>query len=108
MGGQNGPRQRSVAALANSQHGLVARRQLIELGLTDNRIEEWLGVGRLHVVHRGVYAVGHKSLTPHGRWMAAVLACRPDAVLSHQSAAALWGMRRTARRYIDVTAPGRT
>jgi hypothetical protein len=39
--------------------------------------------------------------------MAAVLACGRGAVLSHRSAAALWGIRPTARSAIDVTAPGR-
>jgi very-short-patch-repair endonuclease len=40
--------------------------------------------------------------------MAAVLSCGPDAVLSHRSAAALWGLRSTSRADIDVTAPGRS
>jgi very-short-patch-repair endonuclease len=43
-------------------------------------------------VHRGVYAVGHARLSPHGRWMAAVLAAGSDAVLSHRSAAELWAL----------------
>ena len=42
--------------------------------------------GRLHPVVRGVYAVGRPELTRHGRWMAAVLSCGPEAVLSHESA----------------------
>ena len=37
--------------------------------------------------------------------MAAILACGPSAVLSHQSAAALWGIRPTAKARIDVTVP---
>jgi predicted transcriptional regulator of viral defense system len=52
---------------------------------------------RLHRIHRGVYAVGHQGLSKDGIWMAAVLACGPGAVLSHTSAARLWGMLRTAR-----------
>jgi hypothetical protein len=39
--------------------------------------------------------------------MAAVIACGPDAVLSHRSAASLWGIREDGRSRIDVTAPGR-
>ena len=62
-----------------------------------------LARGRLHAVHRGVYAVGHALLTPHGRWMAAVLAHGPSAVLSHCSAASLWGVLRSSRT-IEVTA----
>ena len=56
-------------------------------------------------MHRGVYAVGHRALAPHARWLAAVLACGPDAVLSHRSAAALWDLRPTARAPVDVIAP---
>ncbi len=46
----------------------------------------------MHPVHRGVYAVGRPELTRHGRWMAAVLACGPGAVLSHLSGGALLGI----------------
>ena len=48
--------------------------------------------GLLHPDHRGVYAVGHAELPPLGREVAALLACGPSAVLSHRSAAALWGL----------------
>ena len=60
-------------------------------------------MGRLHRVHRGVYAVGHSVLTLRGLWMAAVLACGDGAVLSHRDAAALHDLRRSYRRDIDVT-----
>lgn len=99
-----------IARLAAAQHGVVARRQLIELGLTRHGIEHRLGTGRLHRVHRSVYAAGAPRLDIHGRWMAAVLACGPDAVLSHRSAAALWAIRPTAMPQADVslaTAGGR-
>lgn len=46
--------------------------------------------GRLHLLHRGVYAVGHRLLSRDARWMAAVLACGSGAVLSHRSAGQLW------------------
>ena len=59
---------------------------------------------RLHRLHRGVYAVGHANVSELGRLMAAVLACGRNAVLSHQSAAALWGIRASNRHLIDVTA----
>ena len=60
---------------------------------------------RLHDVHRGVYAVGHRVLGARGRWMAAVLACGPGALLSHRSCAALSGVRRTKITYVEVTVP---
>jgi very-short-patch-repair endonuclease len=95
----------AIAALAERQHGVVARRQLVALGLSRREIGRRLERGRLHLLHRGVYAVGHRVLSRHGRWMAAVLSAGPDAVLSHQSAAALWGLRQTAKTRIDVTTP---
>jgi very-short-patch-repair endonuclease len=65
-------------------------------------IEHRIAKGRLHPVHRGVYAVGRPSLTREGRWMAAVLACGEGAVLSHRSAAALWGIAREGDQ-IDIS-----
>lgn len=62
--------------------------------------------GRLHRIHRGVYAVGHSKLTLKGRWMAAVLACGPQAFLSHRAALALWDLRATGSRLIEVTVRG--
>jgi hypothetical protein len=54
-----------------------------------------------------VYAVGHTALTVHGRWLAAVKACGPGALLSHISAAALWNLIRSSSPIIHVTTPGR-
>ncbi|MEA2320621.1 MAG: hypothetical protein QOD81_471 [Solirubrobacteraceae bacterium] len=94
---------RAVADLATRQYGVVSRPQLRALGLTDRAIARRLGAGRLHRIHRGVYAVGHPVLSRHGRWLAAVLACGPGAALSHTSAGALWQVRRSAATKIDVT-----
>jgi very-short-patch-repair endonuclease len=94
-----------VAALAARQHGVVARRQLLGLGLAAGAIDRRIEHGRLHPLHPGVYAVGHRIVSQHGRWMAAVLACGPRAVLSHRSAAALWNIRGTTKSRIDVTVP---
>lgn len=71
-------------------------------------IEHRVTMGRLHLITRGVYAVGRPELTPYGRWMAAVLACGDDAVLSHRSAAELWGIGREEDRRIDVSIRRRT
>src|SRR3954470_12587584 len=79
-----------LARLAAPQHGMVTRDQLLSAGLNADAIAYRLKVGRLHRVHRGVYAVGHLPPSPHARAMAAVLACGSGAVLSHRSAAALW------------------
>ena len=95
----------AFAALAERQHGVVARVQLAGLGIGRRVIGHRLHTGRLHPLHRGVYAVGHRVVTREGRWMAAVLAVGQRAVLSHRSAAALWGMRATTRGRVEVTVP---
>ena len=93
-----------IGALAERQHGVVARRQLLALGVGEEAIEVRLGAGRLYRLHRGVYAVGHRVIPREGRWMAAVLFCGPDsAALSHRSAAALWGIHRASGQAIEVT-----
>jgi predicted transcriptional regulator of viral defense system len=96
-------RSRQAWELAGRQHGVVARRQLLSLGFSSREIEHRIGRGRLHLVMRGVYAVGWPELTERRRWMAAVLACGEGAALSHQSAAALWGIAEEQRRHIDVS-----
>jgi very-short-patch-repair endonuclease len=92
---------RAVGALAERQHGVVSRRQLLELGVGADAIDPRLRLKRLCPIHRGVYTIGHRLLSQDGRWMAAVLACGPNAVLSHRAAAALWGMR--AGVWVEVT-----
>ncbi len=94
-----------VAELAEAQHGVVARRQLLAAGIGSSTIGDWARDRRLIRVHRGVYAVGHDALTPNGRRMAAVLACGPGAVLSHRTAAGIWGLRPDHRTRWDVTVP---
>jgi hypothetical protein len=72
--------------LVDRQHGVVAHRQLVELGMHSQAIKRRLAAGRLHRTRwRGVHAVGRPQLTREGRWMAAVLACGPDAVLAGDS-----------------------
>jgi very-short-patch-repair endonuclease len=89
-------------------HGVAGWHELLALGVGRGSIAKRVARGHLHPIYRGVYAVGHADLTLHGRWRAAVLSCGPHAVLSHRDAAHLWDFRRSARRAIDVTAPGRS
>ena len=94
-----------MAALADRQLGVISRVQLLALGLSGRAIMRRLERGQLHPLHRGVYAVGHRVVSGRGRWMAAVLAAGPGAVLSHRSAAGLWDLRAGGLNRIDVTAP---
>lgn len=102
-----GDPERGLADLAERQHGVIARRQLLELGLGRRAIAHRLERARLHAVHPGVYAVGHRRVSRSGHWMAAVLASGPSAVLSHRSAAALWGIHDSRRSSIEVIALGK-
>lgn len=74
--------------------------------MASGSIKARLRHGGLQSVHVGVYSVGHRALTVEGRWMAAVLAFGPDAVLSHRSAGHLWGLVPRARIRPEVTRPG--
>ena len=96
-----------LARLAARQHGVVARPQLLALGFGRDAIAHRRKVGRVLLIHRGIYAVGHRPPSPLAAAMAAVLACGPDAVLSHRSAAAIWRMVLRWQLPIDVTAPSR-
>ena len=85
---------------------MISRRQLIDLGVGRAAIEWWLRTGRLHRIHRGVYALGHPVLSLRGRWIAAVLACGPNSLLSHHSAGVLHGLIEDDQLVIDVTSTG--
>lgn len=98
-------RDAALWALVRRQHGTVTRSQLLEMGLRARQIERRIAGGRLHPIWRGVYAVGRPEVGQLGRWMAATLACGPRAVLSHGSAAALWGFGKEPRGRIEVSVP---
>jgi very-short-patch-repair endonuclease len=99
---------RWLAALADRQHGVVGRAQLLEMGMTEEAIDGRLRNGRFHRLHAGAYALGRRSISREGRWMAAVSASGPNAILSHWSAAALWMLRPNSRERIDITVPHRS
>jgi very-short-patch-repair endonuclease len=94
----------AVSVLAERQSGVVSRAQLLAAGVGQGGIERRVRRGRLHRVHRGVYAVGHRRLTPRGHVWGALLACGgPEvAVLSHRSAAAVWDLLPSPAKF-DVT-----
>jgi hypothetical protein len=104
-GSEGPPPERALSELAARQWGVVSLAQLRALGLSSDAVERRARSGRLHRMHRGVYAVGHTRLGREGRWLAAVLAYGPGAVLSHRSAASHWDLLDTQQTRIDVTAP---
>lgn len=101
---RTGPGDLAVAAIATGQEGLITTPQLLFVGLRPGAIRYRRELGRLNVVHRGVFLVGHGRVTPVGRMAAAVLACGPTAVISHRSAAALWDLlQRPDREPIHIS-----
>jgi very-short-patch-repair endonuclease len=95
----------TVAARAADEWGVLSLDELRACGLSRNAVMVRVRNGRLHPIHRRVYAVGHASLPLEARFLAAVKACGEDAVLSHFSAAALWGIVRWDDRHPEVTVP---
>jgi predicted transcriptional regulator of viral defense system len=99
----------ALVELAIRQHGVFSLDQIAELGLSPSAARDRVASGRLHRIHHSVYSVVPLTLLGrNGRYMAAALACGPEAVLSYRCAAALHEIRRTARTNIDVTIPGRS
>lgn len=99
-------KDQGVAELARGQHGVVARRQLLEIGLGRVAVVERLRHGYLHEIHRGVYVFGSRRISRRGAWMAAVLAGGEGTLLSHRSAARLWKFLPLAAERVEVTLPG--
>jgi hypothetical protein len=95
---------RAVAHLAARQHGVVTRAQLVELGLGRGAVRRRPEAGRIHRIHRGVYAAGHPGLTQEGLWLAGVFGAGRGAALSHRSAAALWQILPSPPT-VEVTVP---
>src|SRR4051794_38350994 len=95
-----------VARVAAGQWGVLSLDELFACGLSPSPVLTRVRNGRLHPVHRGVYAVGHAKVPLEGRFLAAVKACGRTAVLSHHSAAALWGFMPWEERHPEVTVLG--
>lgn len=93
-----------IAELAERQHGVVAGRQLVRIGYSLDTVQRAARGGRLHRLHHDVYAVGHVAISRHGRAMAAVLAAGEKSLLSHRSAAWLWGLTARWADPVEVTA----
>ncbi|MFN8159702.1 MAG: type IV toxin-antitoxin system AbiEi family antitoxin domain-containing protein [Solirubrobacterales bacterium] len=81
-----------MARLATRQHGVVSRSQLLACGLTRHQIDAALRAGRLHPVHRGVYAVGHRALGRRAWWQAALLTCGEESALAGSTAGQAWSL----------------
>jgi very-short-patch-repair endonuclease len=73
------------------------------VGVTDGAVARRIATGGLIRIHPGVYAVRPVLDVPLADETAALLACWPNAYLSHASAASLWKLCDAAEGLIDVT-----
>ena len=94
-----------AAEIAAPQHGVVARRQLRRAGLTRDQIDRLVATGGLLLLHRGVYAVGHRPVGPRSREMAVVLLAGQRGALSLHSAGGLWAMTRPWHGPVHAVGP---
>jgi hypothetical protein len=96
-----------LARLAAAQHGVVSAAQLRTAGLSRARISRWASAGRLHRIHRGVYALGHTALSIEGQLFTALLYAGDEAVLTHTTAGWIWSLIDSEPTRIHVTVRGR-
>jgi len=101
-------RDRAVARIASGQRKLVGTQQLLECGLGRDAIAYRVASGRFQVVFQGVYFVGCGELPPLAREEAGLMACGKGSFISHQSAAFVWGMRKTPPADVEVSVVGRS
>ncbi len=104
----NGTGDHVVAWVAAQQLGLITRPQLQAAGVARGAIASRLSRNTLFRVHRGVFLVGHPTPAPGAMELAALLACGDGAVVSHRSAAALWGLAAPPVNLVEITVAARS
>ena len=90
----------SLAELAARQHGVVAFEQLLALGLTKSGVQRRVEAGRLHRLHRGVYAVGHPRASLDGKRLL-FLSTRAGVTALHELTLAAPGNSRALFSQVD-------
>jgi very-short-patch-repair endonuclease len=103
----HGAGDRVAGWVAEQQLGLIIPRQLYAAGINKDMITSRRRAGVLHRVHNHVYLFGSRIMVPGAQELAAILACGPGTVISHRSAAALWGLARSLSDEVEVTVVGR-
>jgi very-short-patch-repair endonuclease len=102
----SGSRDERIAAIAGAQRGFVSRQQRLAAGISASAITRATTAGRLRPYHRAVFTVGHSAPVPLGPETAALLAVRDGAALSHETAAAVWGLRSAAGDLVHLVVEG--
>ncbi len=100
-------REVAIAWVGARQLGLITVAQLNAAGVGRGSIARRVANGQLHQVFRGVYLVGHPVPLPGALELAGVLACGEGTLVSHHSAARLWGLVKASPGEVEVTVIGR-
>ena len=101
-------REVAIAWVAARQLGVITVAQLKAAGVGRGSIARRVANGQLHQVFRGIYLVGHPVALPGALELAGVLACGEGALVSHRSAARLWGLvKASPGEVVEVTVVGR-
>src|SRR5436305_2104854 len=95
----------AIAHLAVRQHGLLLRAQVLDVGLTDAMIDHRIRSGRWARVCPGLYRLAGVPVSWRQRALAACLVAGPGAVVSHRSAAVLWGVSGFRPGRVEITVP---
>lgn len=96
-----------LAQLAERRRGIVSREELLASGISRRQIAARLSSGALIQLFAGVYVVGHAALAPWAWEAAALVACRPRALLGRMSSAQLWELPVEPAKKVEVLVVGR-
>ncbi len=99
--------ERRIARIAARQDNVIALEQLLGAGLGPDAVAYRVKARTMQRLHRGVFLLGAAPPTHMARARAAVMACGEGAVVSHRSAAELFGLLAQSDREVDVTVVGR-
>jgi hypothetical protein len=91
--------------LLDSQEGVISVPQAVSAGMSAKTVRHQVRAGRWQVMRRGVYATFTGKATRGAELWAVLLRAGPEAVLSHQTAAELWGLLTGPALVIHVTVP---
>jgi very-short-patch-repair endonuclease len=95
-----------IAGAAARREGVVTRRELRELGVTDREIDHRAQRKRLHRQHRGTYLVGHEVPPERAPLFAAVAALGDPAYINHRTALEQYSILEPVAGPIHVTLVG--
>jgi hypothetical protein len=98
---------RSIAAIARTQYGLIATRQARTAGLQQHHLKQRVASGQLVAVRRGVLRVAGTPACWEQSALGAVLAGGEDTLLSHGAAARGWRANRFAHALVEIVEPRR-